>query len=94
LEHYPTQLSGGERQRVAMARAFINEPRILFADEPTGNLDVETAGTIEDLLFDLNANAGTTLVLVTHNLELAERTGRVLRLRQGKVEADELRTAA
>jgi putative ABC transport system ATP-binding protein len=94
LDHYPTQLSGGERQRVAMARAFINEPRILFADEPTGNLDVETAETIEDLLFDLNANAGTTLVLVTHNLELAERTGRVLRLRQGKVEADELRTAA
>ena len=94
LDHYPTQLSGGERQRVAMARAFINQPRILFADEPTGNLDVETAETIEDLLFDLNANAGTTLVLVTHNLELAERTGRVLRLRQGKVEADELRTAA
>lgn len=94
LDHYPTQLSGGERQRVAMARAFINEPRILFADEPTGNLDVETAETIEDLLFELNANAGTTLVLVTHNLELAEKTGRVLRLRQGKVEADELRTAA
>ncbi len=94
LDHYPTQLSGGERQRVAMARAFINKPRILFADEPTGNLDVETAETIEDLLFDLNANAGTTLVLVTHNLELAGKTGRVLRLRQGKVEADELRTAA
>jgi putative ABC transport system ATP-binding protein len=94
LDHYPSQLSGGERQRVAMARAFINEPRILFADEPTGNLDVETAATIEDLLFDLNANAGTTLVLVTHNLELAERTGRVLRLRQGRVEADGLHQAA
>lgn len=94
LDHYPTQLSGGERQRVAMARAFINEPRILFADEPTGNLDVETAETIEDLLFSLNANAGTTLVLVSHNLELAERTGRVLRLRQGRIERDDLRTAA
>ncbi|HHP7237021.1 ABC transporter ATP-binding protein [Longibacter sp.] len=94
LDHYPAQLSGGERQRVAMARAFINEPRILFADEPTGNLDVETAETIEDLLFSLNANAGTTLVLVSHNLELAERTGRVLRLRQGRVELDEMRTAA
>jgi putative ABC transport system ATP-binding protein len=94
LDHYPTQLSGGERQRVAMARAFINEPRILFADEPTGNLDVETADTIEDLLFELNRNAGTTLVLVTHNLELAEQTGRVLRLRSGRLEADEVRTAA
>ncbi|PEN13471.1 ABC transporter [Longibacter salinarum] len=94
LDHYPAQLSGGERQRVAMARAFINEPRILFADEPTGNLDVETAETIEDLLFSLNETAGTTLVLVTHNLELAERTGRVLRLRQGRVELDEMRTAA
>ena len=94
LDHYPTQLSGGERQRVAMARAFINEPRILFADEPTGNLDVETAATIEDLLFELNRNAGTTLVLVTHNLELAEHTGRVLRLRSGRLEADEVRTAA
>ncbi|NBB75369.1 MAG: ATP-binding cassette domain-containing protein [Bacteroidetes bacterium] len=89
LDHYPVQLSGGERQRVSLARAFINEPRILFADEPTGNLDVETAETIEDLLFDLNRTAGTTLVLVTHNLELAQQTGRTIRLRGGKVEADE-----
>lgn len=92
LDHYPTQLSGGEQQRVALARAFINEPRVLFADEPTGNLDEETAATIEDLMFDLNRTAGTTLVLVSHNLELAQRTGRVLRLRGGRVEADE-RTA-
>lgn len=89
LGHYPVQLSGGERQRVSLARAFINEPRILFADEPTGNLDVETAATIEDLLFDLNRKAGTTLVLVTHNLELAQQTGRVIRLRGGRMEADE-----
>lgn len=83
--HYPAQLSGGEQQRVALARAFINTPRILFADEPTGNLDEETAATIEDLLFDLNATSGTTLVLVTHDLELADRTQRQLRLRGGKV---------
>ncbi len=89
LDHYPVQLSGGERQRVSIARAFINEPRILFADEPTGNLDAETAATIEALLFDLNRKAGTTLVLVTHNLELAQQTGRVIRLRGGRVEADE-----
>lgn len=89
LGHYPVQLSGGERQRVGLARAFINEPRILFADEPTGNLDAETAATIEDLLFDLNRTAGTTLVLVTHNLELARKTGRVIRLRGGKMEGEE-----
>lgn len=83
LDHYPTQLSGGEQQRVGMARAFINEPSILFADEPTGNLDAETAGRIEDLLFDLNETAGTTLVLVTHDQELAGRTHRTFQLRHG-----------
>ena len=92
-DHYPSQLSGGERQRVAMARAFINRPRILFADEPTGNLDTETAERIEDLLFDLNRTSDTTLVLVTHDLELAERTERVLKLRGGRLEADEVREA-
>jgi len=92
-DHYPSQLSGGERQRVAMARAFINRPRILFADEPTGNLDTETAERIEDLLFDLNRTSGTTLVLVTHDLELAQRTERVLKLRGGELESDELREA-
>jgi putative ABC transport system ATP-binding protein len=89
LDHYPTQLSGGEQQRVAMARAFINEPRILFADEPTGNLDAETAERVEDVLFRLNETAGTTLVLVTHDLELAERTQRVLKLRGGQVVEEE-----
>lgn len=89
LAHYPSQLSGGERQRVAMARAFINRPRVLFADEPTGNLDAETAGRIEDLLFDLNETAETTLMLVTHDQELASRTERILRLRGGRVVGDE-----
>jgi putative ABC transport system ATP-binding protein len=93
IDHYPSQLSGGERQRVAMARAFINRPRILFADEPTGNLDTETAERIEDLLFDLNETSGTTLVLVTHDLELAQRTERVLKLRGGQLESDEVREA-
>ena len=89
LTHYPAQLSGGEQQRVALARAFINRPKILFADEPTGNLDADTGETIIGLLFDLNRTAGTTLVLVTHNLELARRTGRILRLRGGEVVSDE-----
>ncbi|NJL14971.1 MAG: ABC transporter ATP-binding protein [Microscillaceae bacterium] len=83
--HYPAQLSGGEQQRVAMARAFSNQPRILFADEPTGNLDDETGTKVEKLLFDLNAEHGTTLVLVTHDLELARKTNRVLRLKGGEV---------
>ncbi len=85
LDHYPVQLSGGEQQRVALARAFINRPKILFADEPTGNLDADTAAMIIDLLFALNREAGTTLVLVTHDHELAARTGRVIRLRGGVV---------
>jgi len=89
LHHYPRQLSGGEQQRVALARAFINRPRMLFADEPTGNLDAETGAVVEDLLFELNATAGTTLVIVTHNLELARRTGRILHLRAGRIVADE-----
>ena len=88
LHHYPVQLSGGEQQRVGIARAFINQPRILFADEPTGNLDAETGTAVEDLLFALNAEAGTTLVLVTHDLELASRTGRLVRLRGGAIVED------
>ena len=86
LDHYPTQLSGGEQQRVCIARAFSNSPKILFADEPTGNLDADNAAGIVDLIFDLNRTAGTTLVLVTHDLDLARRTGRVLKMRGGKAE--------
>jgi len=89
LDHYPAQLSGGEQQRVALARAFINRPRILFCDEPTGNLDGDTAHAMVDLIFGLNRERGTTLVLVTHDLELARRTQRILRLRSGAVIADE-----
>jgi len=89
LGHYPTQLSGGEQQRVALARAFINRPRILFCDEPTGNLDGDTAHAMVDLIFGLNRERGTTLVLVTHDLELARRTQRILRLRTGSVVSDE-----
>ena len=83
LSHYPVQLSGGEQQRVALARAFINRPKILFADEPTGNLDSETGKLVIDCLFALNAGAGTALVLVTHDNELAGRTGRIIRLKGG-----------
>lgn len=93
LGHYPVQLSGGEQQRVALARAFVNKPAILFADEPTGNLDGATAELVERLLFDLNRSAGTTLVIVTHNPELAQRCGRVIRLRSGRVVADEAAAA-
>jgi putative ABC transport system ATP-binding protein len=83
--HYPVQLSGGEQQRVSLARAFSNRPNILFADEPTGNLDAETSVKIENLLFELNKEAGTTLILVTHNLDLASRTGRIIKLKGGKM---------
>jgi putative ABC transport system ATP-binding protein len=86
--HYPTQLSGGEQQRVAIARAFITKPAILFADEPTGNLDAETGEIITKLLFDLNREQGTTLVLVTHNPELANMTSRVLSLKNGRLVTD------
>jgi putative ABC transport system ATP-binding protein len=88
LQHYPSQLSGGEQQRVAMARAFITNPKILFADEPTGNLDEENALHIKDLLFGMNKEEGTTLVLVTHNLELAQKTQRILRMKGGKLVED------
>ena len=88
--HYPSQLSGGEQQRVAMARAFITDPKILFADEPTGNLDEENAQHITALLFDMNREKGTTLVLVTHNLELAQRTQRILRMRGGRMEGEKM----
>lgn len=83
LDHYPAQLSGGEQQRVALARAFVNRPRILFADEPTGNLDGETSQAIVQMLFDLNKEAGTALVLVTHDPELARKAGRILQFRSG-----------
>jgi putative ABC transport system ATP-binding protein len=86
--HYPAQLSGGEQQRVALARAFSSRPRLLFADEPTGNLDAATGATIIDLMVELNRDLGTTLVLVTHDLELAGRARRTIRLADGRVVAD------
>ncbi len=92
--HYPLQLSGGEQQRVSIARAFSNSPKILFADEPTGNLDADTGSHIETLLFDLNRDAGTTLVLVTHDLELASKTQRIIRMKGGAVTADTANQAA
>jgi putative ABC transport system ATP-binding protein len=85
IQHYPRQLSGGEQQRVALARAFVGRPAVLFADEPTGNLDTVTGAKVAELLFDLNRAAGTTLVLVTHERELARRCGRVLELEAGRV---------
>jgi len=89
IQHYPAQLSGGEQQRVGLARAFAGEPRILFADEPTGSLDADTGRTIIDLLVELNRDAGTTLVLVTHDPALAARARRVVRLAGGAVVGDE-----
>ncbi len=84
--HYPTQLSGGEQQRVSIARAFANEPKILFADEPTGNLDTETGEMIEGLIFKLNEEKGTTLILVTHDLELAQKTQQIINIKGGKLQ--------
>ena len=89
FHHYPSQLSGGEQQRVALARAFSNTPSILFADEPTGNLDEETGENVIQLLFELNKAAGTTLVIISHDLDLANRTQQILRLKGGKIMANE-----
>ena len=86
--HYPSQLSGGEQQRVAIARAFANKPTILFADEPTGNLDEESGENAINLLLELNKESGTTLVIVTHDLELAKRTQRMVVLKGGKIQTD------
>ena len=88
--HYPSQLSGGEQQRVALARAFANAPSILFADEPTGNLDEETGEKVIKLLLDLNKEAGTTLVIISHDLELANRTQQILRLKGGQILTNQL----
>lgn len=85
FDHYPSQLSGGEQQRVALARAFSTKPAILFADEPTGNLDEETGKKVVELLIDLNTESGTTLVIVTHDMELARKTQRILKLKGGRV---------
>ena len=89
LDHYPNQLSGGEQQRVSLARAFCNAPKILFADEPTGNLDEDTSHGVESLLFDLNKEKGTTLIIVTHDLDLANKTNRTIKLRGGHVVEDD-----
>ncbi|ETZ20585.1 ABC transporter ATP-binding protein [Pedobacter sp. V48] len=87
--HYPVQLSGGEQQRVSLARAFSNKPAILFADEPTGNLDAETSEKIEKLMFELNRDARTTLIIVTHDLELAMRTNRIIKIKGGVIISDD-----
>ncbi|WP_237249244.1 ABC transporter ATP-binding protein [Sphingobacteruim zhuxiongii] len=84
--HYPSQLSGGEQQRVSLARAFANKPKILFADEPTGNLDAETSLIIEEMLFELNRASGTTLVIVTHDLELAAKTQQIIPIKGGQIQ--------
>lgn len=88
--HYPSQLSGGEQQRVALARAFSNGPSILFADEPTGNLDQDTGDRVVQLLFELNQEAGTTLVIVSHDMELAKKCNHLLQLRGGKIVSNEV----
>ena len=94
LQHYPRHLSGGEQQRVAIARAFASNPKILFADEPTGNLDAKTGAKIIDLLFDLNADFGTTLVLVTHDARLASRCERSILIEAGQLVSEVLETSA
>lgn len=88
ITHYPTQLSGGEQQRVGLARAFIHKPDVLFADEPTGNLDGDTGSQIEDLLFELNKDEGTTLIIVTHDRELASKCNRIIELKSGAIISD------
>lgn len=88
ITHYPTQLSGGEQQRVGLARAFIHKPDVLFADEPTGNLDGDTGAQIEDLLFELNQDEGTTLIIVTHDRELAAKCNRIIELKSGVIISD------
>jgi putative ABC transport system ATP-binding protein len=89
MDHLPVQLSGGEQQRVAIARAFVGKPKILFADEPTGNLDAESSQIVEEMLFALNSEQGTTLIMVTHDLELAAKCGAVLRMKGGRLSADD-----
>ena len=89
FDHYPSQLSGGEQQRVALARAFSNSPSILFADEPTGNLDEDTGEKVVQLLFDLNQEAGTTLIIVSHDLELAKKNQHIIRLKGGRLVSNE-----
>jgi len=85
MAHYPRQLSGGEQQRVALARAFVTRPAVLFADEPTGNLDTQTGTRVGELLFDLNASLHTTLVLVTHDQQLSARCERTIRMQAGRI---------
>jgi putative ABC transport system ATP-binding protein len=86
MNHYPVQLSGGEQQRVSIARAFSNTPKILFADEPTGNLDGKTGATIESLIFEMNKEHNTSLVIVTHDMRLAEKTTHILKMNNGRIE--------
>ena len=89
LTHYPAQLSGGEQQRVSLARAFSNDPEVLFADEPTGNLDEETSEMVENLIFKLNQEQGTTMIIVTHDLDLAHKTQRIIKLKGGRISSDQ-----